>query len=183
MLLNKSTLINANSLVIGMENKFPFDANIFFTTRRNLPVLALTLFNSDFFGATYLNDMFVIDNFGKNYRFLAVYRFSDLDNTVSYTVITATIEGIPVFSIENIYTAVSWLERESWEMFGVSFDGNTQMRRLLTDYGFRGFPLRKDFPMSGYKEVFFSYNTNRLEFVRNEFMQKYRRFEFYHNWK
>lgn len=66
-------------------------------------------------------------------------------------------------------------------MFGVSFDGNTQMRRLLTDYGFRGFPLRKDFPMSGYKEVFFSYNTNRLEFVNNEFMQKYRRFEFYNN--
>jgi len=66
-------------------------------------------------------------------------------------------------------------------MFGVSFDGHKSMRRLLTDYGFRGFPLRKDFPLSGYKEVFFSYHRNMLEFVNNEFMQKYRRFEFYHN--
>lgn len=107
MSLSKSTLINANRFIIGMEKKFPVDSNVFFTTRRDLPNLALTLFHSEFFGATYLNDMFVIDNFGKTYRFLVVYRFSNLDNVVSYSVITATIEGIPVFSIENIYEAVS----------------------------------------------------------------------------
>lgn len=183
MSLNKITLVNANNLILAVENKFPFDADIFFTTRSKLPVLALSLLHSDFFGATYLNDMFVIDNFGKRYRFLVVYRFSDLDNVVSYTVMTATIEGIPAISIENIFISAGWPERESWEMFGVSFDGNEGMRRLLTDYGFKGFPLRKDFPLSGYKEVFFSYNLNMLEFVKNEFMQKYRRFEFYHNWK
>lgn len=107
MSLNKSLVINANRYILAIENKFPFDADIFVTTRRNLPMLAMTLLNSDFFFATYLNDMFVIDNFGKRYRFVAVYRFTDLDNVVSFTVMTASIEGIAVFSIENLYESVS----------------------------------------------------------------------------
>jgi NADH:ubiquinone oxidoreductase subunit C len=113
MLLIKSTLINLNKYVLAVEEKFPFDANIYVTTRRNLPFLAMTLLNSDQFSANYLNEMFVIDNFGKNYRFVVVYRFSDLDNVVSFTVMTASIEGIAVFSVENLYIAVSWPEREA----------------------------------------------------------------------
>jgi len=113
MLLNKSLVININKYVLAVENKFPFDANIYVTTRSKLPLLALTLLNSDHFSASYLNDMFVIDNFGKNYRFITVYRFTDLDNVVSFTVMAATIEGIAVFSIEGLYEAASWPERES----------------------------------------------------------------------
>lgn len=183
MLLTKSYIINANKYFLAVETKFPVDSNIYVTTRSNMPLVALTMQYSDNFSACYLNDLFVIDNFGKTYRFVVVYRFTDLDNVLSYTIMTASIEGIAVFSIDSIYESAAWAEREAWEMFGVSFDGNQQMRRLLTDYGFRGFPLRKDFPLSGYKELFFSYHQNMLEFVNNEFMQKYRRFEFYHNWK
>jgi len=67
-------------------------------------------------------------------------------------------------------------------MYGTYFTGHKSLRRLLTDYGFRGYPLRKDFPMSGYLECFYSTQQSRIEFVKVEFMQEYRKFEFYNNW-
>jgi NADH-quinone oxidoreductase subunit C len=67
-------------------------------------------------------------------------------------------------------------------MVGVYFAGHRRIQKLLTDYGLRGHPLRKDFPVVGYVECFFSYRTRGIEFVPVEFMQEYRKFEFYENW-
>lgn len=143
-----------------------------------MPLLALSVFNSDFFGINYLNDILVCDQFGKKHRFVIIYRFTNLTDSTSLTCMTSSIEGISCFSIEPIIQAAQWPEREGWELFGVIFEGNSNMTRLLTDYGFKGFPLRKDYPLSGYSEIFYSNFTEALEYVNVEFMQKFRKFEF-----
>jgi NADH-quinone oxidoreductase subunit C len=174
----KMIICLSNNLISLNELKLCKGDSVFVASQRKLPVLAMVLKNSEDFNYEYLSDITVVDLLNTNWRFAVVYRFSNLETSTNICVITCAVEGISFFSIEPVYTAANWPERENWEMMGVSFDGNSSMSRLLTDYGFRGFPLRKDFPLSGYKELFFSYHNNLLESVRPEFMQKLRRFEF-----
>ena len=90
------------------------------------------------------------------------YRFSLLNSFVStkfnnrIKVQLFTDEIQPISSILKIYPAAEWAERETWDMFGIFFYNSSDLRRILTDYGFQGYPLRKDFPLSGYYEIFYS---------------------------
>jgi NADH-quinone oxidoreductase subunit C len=87
------------------------------------------------------------------------------------------------FSLANVYWSANWLEREIWDLFGIKFSGNPDLRRILTDYGFIGFPLRKDFPLSGYTQIRYD---EELKIVVSEpvrLVQKYRYFEFLSPWK
>jgi hypothetical protein len=126
--------------------------------------------------------MYAVDNFGRGTRFAIIYRLTNLDLGSSILLITFTDEGHPVASISEIYAAAAWAECEAWEMHGVYFLGHKGLRRLLTDYAFKGHPLRKDFPMTGYLECFYAYRYKTIEFVKVEFMQEYRKFEFYNGW-
>lgn len=83
----------------------------------------------------------------------------------------------------HLFPAAGWFEREIWEMFGLTFEGHPDLRRLLTDYGFNGFPLRKDFPVGGYLEVRFSERNKRVISRGVNFTQEFRTFDFVSPWE
>lgn len=91
-------------------------------------------------------------------------------------------ELTPVESCMDIYSAANWYEREIWDLYGVFFKNHKDLRRILTDYGFEGHPLRKDFPLSGYVEVKYSENSKRVISETLEFSQEYRVFDFVSPW-
>jgi len=93
-----------------------------------------------------------------------------------------TDEVTPVPSTVNIWPASNWFERETWDMFGVFFSGHPDLRRILTDYGFTGHPLRKDFPLSGYTEVRYDFGKKRVVSEPIELTQEFRYFDFSSPW-
>jgi NADH-quinone oxidoreductase subunit C len=84
--------------------------------------------------------------------------------------------GSNVYSVRGVFSSAVWCEREVWDLFGIYFVGHPDLRRLLTDYGFSGHPLLKDFPLSGYKEAVYSEKGKRVTFMPVQFAQRYRRF-------
>lgn len=84
-------------------------------------------------------------------------------------------------SLSKIFFSSGWMENEIWDLFGIFFSGNTHLSRILTDYGFVGHPLRKDFPLSGYKELKFGVQYKYLYYTPIELAQEYRFFTFYIN--
>jgi len=86
-------------------------------------------------------------------------------------------------STVSIYKISGWLEREAWDMFGIFFNNHPDLRRILTDYGFEGHPLRKDFPLSGFLEVYYSELQKQVVYRPVNLAQQYRSFEFKTPWK
>ena len=86
-------------------------------------------------------------------------------------------------SITSLYSAAGWFECEIWDMFGVFFKNHSNLKRLLTDYGFEGFPLRKDFPLSGFVEMRYNEVNNRVVSESIELSQEYRAFRFISPWE
>jgi NADH-quinone oxidoreductase subunit C len=95
----------------------------------------------------------------------------------------ATDEATPVASLSSLYPAANWFEREAYDLFGVLFSGHPDLRRLLTDYGFDGHPLRKDFPMTGYVEVRYDDEQKRVVYEPVMLNQEFRRFDFLSPWE
>ena len=86
-------------------------------------------------------------------------------------------------SLNSLFPSANWLERETWDMFGVFFKNHPDLRRILTDYGFEGFPLRKDFPLSGYTEVRYDDEKKRVVLEPLQITQEYRYFDFLSPWE
>lgn len=123
-----------------------------------------------------LIDLAAEDTPKRRKRFRINYILGSLiyNNKIIVSVVTDEITYLP--SITKLFSSAGWLEREVWDMFGVYFRGNLEMRRILTDYGFSGHPLRKDFPMTGFKEVYYSLDKKRIITVDVELAQEYRLF-------
>ena len=116
-------------------------------------------------------------------RFDVVYHMLSLRHNTRIRVIAMTDEATPVPSATGLFHAAIWAEREVFDMYGVSFEGNPDQRRILTDYGFEGHPLRKDFPLTGFTEV--RYDEEKKEVVHEPvtLQQDYRRFDFESPWE
>jgi NADH-quinone oxidoreductase subunit C len=95
----------------------------------------------------------------------------------------AVAEDQVVPSINDIHPSANWYEREVFDMFGVMFSGHPDLRRILTDYGFRGYPLRKDFPTTGYYEVRYDETSKRVVYEPVKLVQDYRLFDFMSPWE
>ncbi|MGI9405601.1 MAG: NADH-quinone oxidoreductase subunit C, partial [Hyphomicrobiaceae bacterium] len=89
----------------------------------------------------------------------------------------------PVPSVTGIYPAANWFEREAFDLYGILFSGHPDLRRLLTDYGFQGHPLRKDFPLTGFNEVRYDDEAKRVVYEPVRLMQEFRTFDFESPWE
>ena len=116
-------------------------------------------------------------------RFEIVYCLLSLTRNHRVQVHVSTDEATPVPSVTGLWPVAGWLEREVYDLFGVLFDGNQDLRRILTDYGFRGHPLRKDFPQTGYSEMRYSEEEKRVVYQPVQLAQDWRTFDFLSPWE
>ncbi|WP_417317974.1 NADH-quinone oxidoreductase subunit C [Emcibacter sp.] len=132
---------------------------------------------------TQLTDLCGVDYPERAKRFDVVYQLLSITQNQRLRVKIETDEETPVPSVVDVYPAAGWYEREAWDMYGVMFDGNPDLRRLLTDYGFQGFPLRKDFPLTGYVELRYSEEEKRVVYEPVQLTQEFRKFDFMSPWE
>ncbi len=130
-----------------------------------------------------LIDIAGVDYPGREERFELVYILLSLTKNHRIMVKCSAAEDVAVPTVTTLWPNAGWLEREVFDMFGVPFDGNTDMRRILTDYGFEGHPFRKDFPLTGYHEVRYSEEAKRVIYEPVELAQDFRNFEFTSPWE
>ena len=143
---------------------------------------------------TYLRDdpacqfVVLIDICGVDYperekRFDVVYHLLSPRLNKRIRVKTETDETTPVASVNGIFPAANWYEREAYDMYGIRFSGHPDLRRLLTDYGFQGHPLRKDFPLTGFVEVRYDDGAKRVVYEPVKLNQEFRNFDFESPWE
>jgi NADH-quinone oxidoreductase subunit C len=116
-------------------------------------------------------------------RFEVVYNLLSLVNNRRMRVKIQTDERTPVPTVIGVFKSAGWFEREAWDMFGIMFSDNPDLRRILTDYGFEGHPLRKDFPLTGYVEVRYDPEQKRVVYEPVKLPQEYRNFDFMSPWE
>jgi NADH-quinone oxidoreductase subunit C len=116
-------------------------------------------------------------------RFDVVYHLLSLTRNHRIRVRVMTDEEQPVPSVTGLWPVAGWLEREAFDLYGVLFDGNPDLRRILTDYGFRGHPFRKDFPLTGYVEMRYSEEQKRVVYEPVRLAQDFRNFDFLSPWE
>ena len=134
-------------------------------------------------GFSTLVDITAVDHPGRDRRFDVVYHFLSMYQNHRIRLRLAIREEDTVPSITGIHAAAGWYEREVYDMFGILFTGHADLRRLLTDYGFRGHPLRKDFPTTGYTEVRYDDVLKRVVYEPVSLVQEYRQFDFMSPWE
>lgn len=132
---------------------------------------------------TQLTDICAVDWPARPQRFDVVYHLLSMNKNLRVRVKLATDEETPVPSATGVFRAAGWFEREAWDMYGVLFSGHEDLRRILTDYGFEGHPMRKDFPLTGYVEVRYDNEQKRVVYEPVSLTQEFRKFEFMSPWE
>ncbi|MBT4880091.1 MAG: NADH-quinone oxidoreductase subunit C [Alphaproteobacteria bacterium] len=130
-----------------------------------------------------LVDICGVDYPDRHPRFQVVYNLLSVKNNLRIRVVLETSEADPVPSVASVFSSANWWEREAWDMYGIQFSDHPDLRRLLTDYGFEGHPLRKDFPLTGYVEVRYDEEQKRVVYSPVELPQEYRTFDFSSPWE
>jgi len=130
-----------------------------------------------------LIDITAVDYPEKTQRFKMVYLF--LSHKFNQRVILSFFinENEPVSSLTNIFPAANWMEREVFDMYGIKFKNHPDLRRILTDYNFEGFPLRKDFPLTGHTEVRYNEDKKKVVYEPVKLEQNYRNFDYESPWE
>jgi NADH-quinone oxidoreductase subunit C len=134
-------------------------------------------------GFTTLIDITAVDWPGRDNRFDVVYHFLSMPQNQRVRVKVAIAEDQVMPSITDLHPSANWYEREVFDMYGIMFSGHPDLRRILTDYGFRGYPLRKDFPTTGYTEVRYDETSKRVVYEPVKLVQDYRQFDFMSPWE
>lgn len=154
------------------------------TARRDAILRVLTYLRDDEackFGA--LMDLCGVDWPQRAERFDVVYNLLSMRHNRRIRVKISTDENVPVASAVGVFPSAGWFEREAWDLYGVFFADHPDLRRLLTDYGFEGHPLRKDFPLTGHVEVRYDAEQRRVIYERVSLTQDFRSFDFMSPWE
>lgn len=130
-----------------------------------------------------LSDITAVDHPERDQRFEIVYNLLSVRQNQRIRVKVATDEDSPVPSVAEIWSSAGWFEREVWDLFGVFFTDHPDLRRILTDYGFEGHPLRKDFPLTGYVELRYDEDQKRVVYEPVRLTQEFRSFDFMSPWE
>ncbi|RPG01039.1 MAG: NADH-quinone oxidoreductase subunit C [Rhodospirillaceae bacterium TMED63] len=153
------------------------------TTRDNLGALMKLVRDDSNCLFKTLIDITAVDFPERGERFEIVYNLLSLSHNQRIRVTVSTDENTPVPSMVPLFSAAGWFEREVWDMFGVFFTDHPDLRRMLTDYGFEGHPLRKDFPLTGYVEVRYDEEQKRVVYEPVTLTQDFRSFDFMSPWE
>jgi len=177
-------VIDALSAVLGgaLVEAVESVGEVKLTVRRDSIVEAMTALR-DQGGYQQLMEIAGVDWPHRAERFEVVYCLLSLTRNHRIRVHLSTNEDEPVPSVTGIWPVAGWLEREVYDMYGVLFDGNPDLRRILTDYGFRGHPQRKDFPLTGYVELRYSEEAKRVVYEPVQLAQDFRSFDFMSPWE
>ena len=130
-----------------------------------------------------LVDVCGVDYPSRPERFEVVYNLLSLRHNQRVRVKVAVGEDTPVPSVTGVFSSAGWYERETWDLYGIFFSDHPDLRRLLTDYGFEGHPLRKDFPLTGYVEVRYDDEQKRVVYEPVKLTQEFRTFDFLSPWE
>lgn len=155
---------------------------IVLTVKRDSIVDALRLLRDDH-EYQQLMEIAGVDYPSRDERFEVVYMLLSLTKNHRVMVKCSTDEATPVPTVTTLWPVAGWLEREVFDMYGVLFDGHTDLRRILTDYGFEGHPFRKDFPLTGYQELRYSEEEKRVVYEPVKLTQDLRQFDFMSPWE
>ncbi len=154
------------------------------TVRKDAIVRALTFLRDDStVDCKMLVDVCGVDYPSREERFEVVYNLLSLRQNHRVRVKITTDEDTPVPSVTEVFSSANWFEREVWDLYGVFFADHPDLRRILTDYGFEGHPLRKDFPMTGHVEVRYDDEDKRVVYEPVRLPQEFRSFDFLSPWE
>jgi NADH-quinone oxidoreductase subunit C len=130
-----------------------------------------------------LIDLCGVDYPNRAKRFDVVFHLLSMHNNTRIRVKARVGEGDTIPSITRVFPCADWFEREAFDMYGIVFSGHPDMRRILTDYGFEGYPLRKDFPLTGHVEVRYDDEKKRVVYESVKLVQEYRNFDYLSPWE
>jgi NADH-quinone oxidoreductase subunit C len=140
-------------------------------------------FLHDHEGFISITDVCGVDYPERDERFEVVYHLLSPKQNLRVRVKLSTDEDQPVRSITGLFPGAVWYEREAYDLYGILFTGNPDLRRILTDYGFDGYPLRKDFPTTGYVEVRYDEERKRVVYEPVKLAQEFRQFDYLSPWE
>ena len=174
--------VNSGLTTTIKKSEINFDQLFIDVDVENITSVILFLKTNDKCKFRQLIDITAADYPGKEKRFKIVYLLLSHENNLRIVINIYIDEKIVVPSITKIFPSANWMEREIFDMYGISYKDHPDLRRILTDYGFEGHPLRKDFPLSGYTEV--RYNEDRKKVISEpvKLDQEYRDFDFESPW-
>ena len=165
-----SSRINHEQLVIQIDRESLLDVVIFLKKNNS------TKFRQ-------LIDVTAVDYIGSDSRFKMIYLFLSHEYNFRINIIFYINENEVVNSITKIFPSANWMEREVFDMYGIKFNDHPDLRRILTDYGFSGHPLRKDFPITGHTEVRYSEEKKKVIYEPVKLEQNYRNFDYSSPWE
>ena len=165
-----SSKINHNQIYLSINDKDLLDVILFLKTNSN------TKFNQ-------LIDITAVDYPEKDRRFKIVYLFLSHEKNQRLILNLFIKENEFVTSLTSIFPSANWMEREVFDMYGIEFNNHPDLRRILTDYNFKGYPLRKDFPLTSYNEVRYSEDEKKVIYEKVKLEQNYRNFDYESPWE
>ena len=170
-----------NSFVLKEEI---FDKNlIILVDQSNIVDVLKVLKDEEIFAFTQLTDLCGVDLPHEEIRFQVVYNLLSMVNNSRITIKAFTDNSNSVPSVKKIFPSADWYEREAFDLYGINFIGHDDLRRILTDYGFEGHPLRKDFPLTGHTEVRYSEDQKKVVNEPVKLEQNYRNFDYESPWE
>ena len=166
----KSSSINNDELLIEVDEKDILDVVQFLKSKENCKFKQLI-------------DIAGVDYPDNEKRFELVYLFLSHENNLRIKLLIKFEANKSINSLTKIFPSANWMEREVFDMYGIKFKNHPDLRRILTDYGFKGHPLRKDFPLTGFNEVRYSEKDKKVIYEPVKLEQNYRNFDFESPWE
>ena len=165
-----SSKVKHNQIYLSIDSKDIIDVILFMKTNKNSKFRQLI-------------DITAVDYPEKEQRFRIVYLLLSHEFNTRVLIEFDISEGEKVPSLTKIFPSANWMEREVFDMYGIDFKDHPDLRRILTDYGFEGYPLRKDFPITGHNEVRYSEETKKVIYEPVKLEQNYRNFDYESPWE
>ena len=182
-IIDLEKIVNSGLTTTIKKSKINFDQLFIEIKIENLISTILFLKTNEKCKFKQLIDITAVDYPEKEERFEIVYLLLSHENNLRIIINTNINEKIAVPSITKIFPSANWMEREVYDMYGISFKDHPDLRRILTDYGFEGYPLRKDFPLTGHTEVRYSEAKKKVISEPVKLDQEYRDFDFESPWE